>query len=45
MRILVDGDATPYKDEIYSLTKTYHIEMHVYVDYAHILKRCSLSSH
>ena len=38
MRILVDGDATPYKDEIYSLTKTYHIEMHVYVDYAHILK-------
>lgn len=38
MRVLVDGDATPYKDEIYSLTKTYHIEMHVYVDYAHILK-------
>ena len=37
MRILVDGDATPYKEDIYQLAITYNIEMEVYVDYAHIL--------
>ena len=37
MRILVDGDATPYKEDIYQLATTYNIEMEVYVDYAHIL--------
>ena len=38
MRLFVDGDATPYKDDIYRLAKKYQIEMYVYIDYAHLLK-------
>lgn len=36
MRILVDGDACPDKMEIYLLAEKYHVEMIVYMDYAHV---------
>ena len=36
MRVLIDGDACPDKDEIYALCLQYHVEMIVFVDYAHI---------
>lgn len=38
MRIIVDGDATPYKNEIFALSSQYQVSMYVYVDYAHLLK-------
>lgn len=38
MRIIVDGDASPYKNEIFALASQYQISMYVYVDYAHLLK-------
>lgn len=37
MRILVDGDACPNKEEIVKIAKEYQLEMIVFVDYAHIL--------
>lgn len=37
MRILIDGDACPNKNEIKELAIKYQIEMLVFVDYAHIL--------
>ena len=38
MRVIVDGDAAMYKNDIYQLTLNYQIEMFVYLDYAHLLK-------
>jgi len=38
MRILVDGDACPNKEEITKVAKRYDLEMIVFVDYAHILE-------
>lgn len=38
MRMIVDGDASPYKNEIYDLSIQYQIPMYVYLDYAHLLK-------
>lgn len=38
MRVIVDGDAAMYKNDIYQLTLDYQIEMFVYLDYAHLLK-------
>lgn len=38
MRILVDGDACPNKNEIKFLAKKYQIEMLVFIDYAHVLE-------
>ena len=35
MRILVDGDATPQREEIAVVSKKYNVEMIVYVDWAH----------
>ena len=37
MKIRIDGDACPNKEEIYSLACQYHREMVVYCDYAHQL--------
>lgn len=49
MRILVDGDATPQREEIAVVCKKYNVEMIVYVDWAHsvssemyIVKTCSV---
>lgn len=36
MRILVDGDACPQKEEIAKLAREYDIHLIVYMDYAHI---------
>lgn len=38
MRLLIDGDACPNKDEIKELAMKYHIEMIVFVDYAHMME-------
>lgn len=38
MRLLVDGDACPNKDEIKKIAKKYHVEMIVFIDYAHVLE-------
>lgn len=38
MRILIDGDACPNKNEIKDLAIKYQKEMLVFVDYAHILQ-------
>lgn len=38
MRILVDGDACPNKDEIKQLAIQYQKEMIVFVDYAHVIE-------
>lgn len=38
MRILVDGDACPNKEDIKRLAIQYQIEMFVYIDYAHVLE-------
>lgn len=38
MRILVDGDACPNKEEIKSLAIQYHKDMLVFIDYAHVLE-------
>lgn len=37
MRILVDGDACPNKEEIKDIAKLYQLPMIVFMDYAHIL--------
>ena len=51
MRILVDGDATPQREDIALVANAYHVEMIVYMDYAHdvysenyIVKQCSVGS-
>ncbi len=51
MRILVDGDATPQREDIASIAKRYGIEMIVYMDYAHLVnsdmytvKQCSVGN-
>ena len=51
IRILVDGDATPQREEIGYIAKKYHIEMIVYMDYAHYVdsdlykvKQCSVGN-
>ena len=38
MRLLIDGDACPDKQEIKELAIKYQIEMYVYIDYAHELE-------
>lgn len=38
MRILIDGDACPQKDDILKIAQKYHIDMIVYVDYAHVIE-------
>lgn len=38
MRILVDGDATPQREEIAVVSKKYNVEMIVYADWAHSVK-------
>lgn len=38
MRILVDGDACPNKDEIKQLAIKYQKEMIVFIDYAHMIE-------
>ena len=37
MRILIDGDACPNRKEVIDIAKHYHIEVIVFVDYAHML--------
>ncbi|MEG0367259.1 MAG: DUF188 domain-containing protein [Coprobacillus sp.] len=37
MRILVDGDACPNREEISLIAKQYQVEMIVFVDYAHVI--------
>lgn len=37
MRLLIDGDACPDKEEIKHLAMCYQTEMIVYIDYAHVL--------
>lgn len=37
MRLLVDGDACPDKQDIKALAIKYQVEMYVYIDYAHVL--------
>lgn len=37
MRLLIDGDACPNKEELYQLALAYKIEMIVFCDYSHIL--------
>ena len=51
MRILVDGDATPQREEIAEIARKYNVEMIVYMDYAHLvesedytIKQCSVGS-
>ena len=51
MRILVDGDATPQREEIAEIARKYNVEMIVYMDYAHLVysdvyrvKQCSVGS-
>lgn len=38
MRLLIDGDACPDKQAIKVLAVKYHVEMYVYIDYAHVLE-------
>lgn len=38
MKLLIDGDACPDKQEIKELAMKYHIDMYVYIDYAHELE-------
>lgn len=38
MRLLIDGDACPNKEEVKNLTQKYGIEMIVFADYAHLLE-------
>ncbi len=38
MRLLIDGDACPDKDEIKKMAQDYNIEMIVYIDYAHVVE-------
>lgn len=38
MRLLIDGDACPDKEEVKRIAQKYNIEMIVYVDYAHLLE-------
>lgn len=38
MRILVDGDACPQRDEIASVAKEYGFSMIVFMDYAHVVE-------
>ena len=51
MRILVDGDATPQREDIAFIAKKHNIEMIVYIDWAHIVysdlytvKQCSIGN-
>ena len=37
MRILIDGDACPNRKEVIDIAKQYHVEVIVFVDYAHML--------
>lgn len=37
MRILIDGDACPNKEEILALAKKYDSKVSIYIDYAHVL--------
>ncbi len=37
MRLLIDGDACPNKEELYQLALDYNIEMIVFCDYSHII--------
>lgn len=37
MRILIDGDACPNREEINDIAKRYNVEMIVFVDYAHVI--------
>lgn len=43
MKLLIDGDGCPDKEAIYQLSCRYHVEMIVFVDYAHIIKNRSYS--
>lgn len=36
MRILIDGDACPQKEDIVNIVRKYHLKMIVYVDFAHV---------
>lgn len=38
MRILIDGDACPNKEQILQLAKKYEVEMIVFTDYAHAVR-------
>ena len=38
MRLLIDGDACPNKEEVKNLAQKYGIEMIVFADYAHLLE-------
>lgn len=38
MRLIIDGDACPNKEEIKGLAIQYNVEMLVFIDYAHVLE-------
>lgn len=38
MRLIIDGDACPDKQEIKTIAIKYNIEMNVFIDYAHVLE-------
>lgn len=51
MRLIVDGDAAPQREDIAEVSKKYNIEMIVYMDYAHLVhndmytvKQCSVGN-
>lgn len=51
LRILVDGDAAPQREDIAAIGKKYDVEVIVYMDYAHLvesedytIKQCSVGS-
>lgn len=35
MRILIDGDACPQKEDILDIARKYHKEVLLFIDYAH----------
>ncbi|MEG0275686.1 MAG: DUF188 domain-containing protein [Coprobacillus sp.] len=38
MRLIIDGDACPNKQEIKELAMKHNVEMFVFIDYAHVLE-------
>ncbi|MCI9094285.1 MAG: hypothetical protein HFF36_10975 [Coprobacillus sp.] len=44
MRLLIDGDACPQKEQIYEISQKYQIQMIVFLDYAHVsnLMKCEV---
>lgn len=43
MKILVDGDACPVKEEIINLAKKYQLPIIIYIDVSHIIEDCYAS--